>query len=61
MPVVHGAEVVGLVQDDTGVRVQVRAADGTRSTYRASYVVGADGVRSAVRTAVGLPFPAVPS
>ena len=56
-PVIHGAELVGLTQDRTGVDVQVRASDGASTTYRASYVVGADGVRSAVRTALGLPFP----
>ena len=48
---------MGLTQDRTGVDVQVRASDGASTTYRASYVVGADGVRSAVRTALGLPFP----
>jgi 2-polyprenyl-6-methoxyphenol hydroxylase-like FAD-dependent oxidoreductase len=53
VPVLHGAEVVGLAQDDDGVDVHVAAGTG----YRASYVVGADGVHSAVRTAVGLPYP----
>ena len=37
--------------------VRVRAVDGAERRYRASYVVGADGVRSAVRTALGLPYP----
>ncbi len=54
---VHDAEVVGVEQDASGVDLQVRAGDGTTSTLRAGYVVGADGVRSAVRRAVGLPFP----
>jgi 2-polyprenyl-6-methoxyphenol hydroxylase-like FAD-dependent oxidoreductase len=55
----HGAEFVtgvtmtGLSQDAGGVDVQL--ADG--SVRRASYVVGADGVRSAVRHALGLPYP----
>jgi 2-polyprenyl-6-methoxyphenol hydroxylase-like FAD-dependent oxidoreductase len=55
----HGAEFVtgvtmtGLRQDAGGVDVQL--ADG--SVRRASYVVGADGVRSAVRHALGLPYP----
>jgi 2-polyprenyl-6-methoxyphenol hydroxylase-like FAD-dependent oxidoreductase len=57
VPVLRGSEVVGLTQDDTGVDVQVRAADGAEHAYRASYVVGADGVHSVVRRALGLPFP----
>ena len=48
-----GAEVTGLTQDDDGVDVHL--ADG--ASRRASYVVGADGVRSAVRTALGIDFP----
>ncbi|MFI6939103.1 FAD-dependent oxidoreductase [Streptomyces sp. NPDC050418] len=55
---VHDAEVTGLTQDDEGVTLEVRgSADGTSTTHRAAYVVGADGVRSAVREAVGQPFP----
>jgi 2-polyprenyl-6-methoxyphenol hydroxylase-like FAD-dependent oxidoreductase len=55
--ITHDAEVVGLTQDAAGVEVQARSADGAVSRYRASYVVGADGVRSAVRSALGLPYP----
>ncbi|WP_083949995.1 FAD-dependent oxidoreductase [Herbidospora yilanensis] len=50
--IVHNAEVVRLRQDDTGVTVTT-----TGQTRRAAYVVGADGFRSAVRQAVGQPFP----
>ncbi|MFJ9560728.1 FAD-dependent monooxygenase [Streptomyces fuscichromogenes] len=55
-------EVTGLTQDAAGVTVHVRAAGGTGGTggtedLRAAYVVGTDGMRSAVREAVGLPFP----
>ncbi|MBT2417165.1 FAD-dependent monooxygenase [Streptomyces sp. ISL-22] len=50
-------EVVGLRQDDSGVDLDVRGPDGTVGTHRAAYAVGADGHRSAVRQAVGLPFP----
>ncbi|WP_217207232.1 FAD-dependent monooxygenase [Streptomyces sp. AC550_RSS872] len=53
------SEVVGLRQDDGGVDLDVRGPDGTVVTHRAAYVVGADGHRSAVRRAVGLPFPGV--
>jgi 2-polyprenyl-6-methoxyphenol hydroxylase-like FAD-dependent oxidoreductase len=51
--IVTGATVTGLTQDENGVEIVL--ADGT--SRRASYVVGADGVHSAVREAVGLPFP----
>lgn len=41
----------------SGVTVEVRASDGTTESLRAAYVVGADGMRSVVRDAIGLPFP----
>ncbi|MFG3691691.1 FAD-dependent monooxygenase [Micromonospora sp. NPDC047740] len=53
---VRGAEVTGLRQDADGVDVDVTTQDGP-VTVRASYVVGADGLRSRVRAALGLPFP----
>lgn len=53
------SEVVGLRQDDSGVDLDVRGADGVVVPLRAAYVVGADGHRSAVRRAVGQPFPGV--
>ncbi|MEV6823412.1 FAD-dependent monooxygenase [Amycolatopsis sp. NPDC051102] len=49
----YGTEVTGLRQDGDGVAVATGSGE-----FPASYVVGADGVRSAVRSAVGLPFPA---
>ncbi|MEU6197385.1 FAD-dependent monooxygenase [Streptomyces sp. NPDC047061] len=49
----HESEVTGLTQDADGVTVHVRGG----ADLRAAYVVGADGMRSAVREAVGLPFP----
>jgi 2-polyprenyl-6-methoxyphenol hydroxylase-like FAD-dependent oxidoreductase len=52
----HGAEVIGLTQHGAGVDVHVRTAGG-ETTCRASYVVGADGVHSVVRRALGLTFP----
>jgi 2-polyprenyl-6-methoxyphenol hydroxylase-like FAD-dependent oxidoreductase len=52
-----GSEVTGVSQDSTGVDVRVRTADGAETCYRASYAVGADGVHSAVRAALGLPYP----
>ncbi len=50
-----GAEVVDVQQD--GESAAVLMADGSR--LEASYVVGADGVHSIVRTAIGQPFPGV--
>ena len=55
--VTAGTEVVGLAQDATGVAVRLRTGDGDVTTARASYVVGADGVHSVVRRALGLPYP----
>lgn len=54
---VTGAEVVGLRQDADGVEADVRRDDGSRVTYRARYLVGADGAGSFVRRALGLAFP----
>ncbi|MFC5186586.1 FAD-dependent monooxygenase [Actinomadura harenae] len=54
--IVRGAEVAGLRQDGDGAEVRYRA-DGREASAGAAYVVGADGVRSKIRDAVGLPFP----
>ncbi len=53
----YDAHMVGLRQDADGVEVDTRGPDGSVVTRRAGYVVGADGVRSGVRGALGLPFP----
>jgi 2-polyprenyl-6-methoxyphenol hydroxylase-like FAD-dependent oxidoreductase len=50
--IVRGAQVTALRQDADGVDLTVDGA-----TLRADYVVGADGVHSVVREALGLPFP----
>ncbi|MEU6093512.1 FAD-dependent oxidoreductase [Streptomyces sp. NPDC047079] len=54
---VYESEVTGLGQESEGVTVHVRGAGGEPGQLRAAYVVGADGLHSAVRRAVGLPFP----
>jgi 2-polyprenyl-6-methoxyphenol hydroxylase-like FAD-dependent oxidoreductase len=54
--IIEGAEVVALRQNADGVDVDVRS-DGQVDTHRAAFVVGTDGVRSTVRTLLGLPFP----
>ncbi|PZG82158.1 FAD-dependent oxidoreductase [Streptomyces sp. NTH33] len=53
----YETEVTGLTQDADGVTVRVRTPDSRPESLRAAYVVGADGMRSRVREAVGLPFP----
>ncbi|MDT0391115.1 FAD-dependent monooxygenase [Streptomyces dubilierae] len=53
----HEAELTGLTQDMDGVTVELRTADGRTRSLRAAYAVGTDGMRSAVREAIGLPFP----
>ncbi|MFC8512422.1 FAD-dependent monooxygenase [Streptomyces sp. NPDC057257] len=53
----YETELTGLTQDADGVTVEVRGAGGAAESLRAEYVVGTDGMRSAVRTAIGLPFP----
>jgi 3-(3-hydroxy-phenyl)propionate hydroxylase len=53
VPIHRGREVVGLVQDDSGVEVQV----SDRPYLRAAYLVGCDGGRSVVRKAAGIDFP----
>lgn len=53
VPVHRGREVVGFAQDAEEVVVDL--ADG--GAMRASYLVAADGGRSAIRKAAGIPFP----
>ncbi|WP_199443685.1 FAD-dependent monooxygenase [Umezawaea beigongshangensis] len=50
-----GVEMTALRQDESGVDVDLRGPDGS-STVRVQYVVGCDGVNSAVRDAVGVDF-----
>jgi len=53
----YETEVTGLNQDADGVTLEVRGPEGESGQLRAAYVVGTDGMRSAVRDAIGLPFP----
>jgi 2-polyprenyl-6-methoxyphenol hydroxylase-like FAD-dependent oxidoreductase len=50
--IVRGARVTGLSQNADGAELTL-----DDSVLRADYVIGADGVHSAVRAALGLPFP----
>jgi 2-polyprenyl-6-methoxyphenol hydroxylase-like FAD-dependent oxidoreductase len=53
----YETELTGLTQDTDGVTVEVGGPGDTTESLRAAYVVGADGMRSGVREAIGLPFP----
>jgi 2-polyprenyl-6-methoxyphenol hydroxylase-like FAD-dependent oxidoreductase len=55
--IVDGMEVTGLRQDADGVELELRTEEAVTERRRAAYVVGADGVRSTVRRAIGLGFP----
>jgi len=56
--VLRGHEVVAVRQDDTGVAVTTRSADGERE-FTGSFLVGCDGRDSRVRDLAGIPFPGV--
>lgn len=51
----YGESFRGVSHDDDGLDVRVDTPDG-EAVYRARYLVGADGGRSAVRRAMGIPF-----
>jgi 2-polyprenyl-6-methoxyphenol hydroxylase-like FAD-dependent oxidoreductase len=53
----YDSELLDLRQDADTVEVDVKGPGADRYTLRAHYLVGADGVRSAVRERLGLPFP----
>ncbi|WP_264003272.1 FAD-dependent monooxygenase, partial [Mycolicibacterium sphagni] len=53
----RGYEVTGLEQDAHGVTVLARRADGHQESWRAPYLIGADGAHSTVRALVGADFP----
>jgi 2-polyprenyl-6-methoxyphenol hydroxylase-like FAD-dependent oxidoreductase len=52
----RGVELTGLIEQKDAVDVTLRHADGRIESARASWVVGADGAKSAVRHALGIEF-----
>ncbi|NNJ03940.1 NAD-binding protein [Streptomyces sp. PKU-MA01144] len=55
----YGTELRGLRQDAESVTAELRDEHGTDATLHSRYLVGTDGMRSAVRRSLGLPFPGV--
>jgi 2-polyprenyl-6-methoxyphenol hydroxylase-like FAD-dependent oxidoreductase len=53
VPIYRGREVMGFVQDDTGVEIELSEGQ----SLRAEYLVGCDGGRSLIRKAAGIEFP----
>lgn len=53
VPIRRGQRVVGFVQDDAGVDVELSGD----TSLRAAYLVGCDGGRSLIRKAAGIDFP----
>lgn len=51
-----GLKAESLEQDGEGVRLLALQADGATQVLEGSFVIGADGARSAIRNAVGMPF-----
>lgn len=47
--VVHGARLIGFEQDETGVTVHFEPAEGVPASARHDVLIGADGIKSAVR------------
>lgn len=54
--VLFNRELESVSQDSAGVTVHVKNVNGDAETFRAPFVLGADGARSAVRKSLGLSF-----
>src|SRR3546814_3892279 len=51
-----GTQLLSLKQDESGIEVGLRLADGSKETIRPRWVIGADGVRSRVRECLGIAY-----
>ncbi|MGI8849285.1 MAG: FAD-dependent monooxygenase [Pyrinomonadaceae bacterium] len=54
--VLWNAELESFTQDETGVKANVKNANGETQTIEAKFLVGCDGAKSSVRHALGLTF-----
>ncbi|MGO8712045.1 MAG: FAD-dependent oxidoreductase [Rhizomicrobium sp.] len=54
--IAFGRRVCGVKQDETGVTVQLALNDGTTEEQRGRWLIGADGARSDVRSALAIEF-----
>ncbi|MBV9228587.1 MAG: FAD-dependent monooxygenase, partial [Chloroflexi bacterium] len=52
----RGTELVSLTQQEEGVEVVLRHADGQEEQTRADWLIGCDGAHSVVRHLIGVPF-----
>jgi 2-polyprenyl-6-methoxyphenol hydroxylase-like FAD-dependent oxidoreductase len=52
----RGTELISLTQQEEGVEVVLRHADGQEEQTRADWLIGCDGAHSVVRRLVGVPF-----
>ncbi len=52
----HGVSVTSLTERDDGVLVELEAADGTRRSLEAAWVIGAGGAHSMTRESMGEPL-----
>lgn len=51
-----GARVVGFEEKDNAIEVRIQNSAGKEEKIDAEYLIGADGAKSTVRRALGLPF-----
>jgi 3-(3-hydroxy-phenyl)propionate hydroxylase len=52
----YNLSAIGATQDADGVTLTVQAPDGVRQDIRGSYLIAADGARSAIRKSLGVAF-----
>ena len=53
---IYDARAVDTKQDENGAELTIERPDGSRETFAGSWIIGADGARSAIRKSVGIEF-----